>query len=144
MTEQAWSCLVAVYQSVLHDVVGALETDADMDSGVFSALAYVARDGNGALPLSELQRLLHPRYSQPGVSRLVQRMEADGLVTRTTDPDDGRAAIVRLTARGRSRYERANDVYEAAVRSQFARHLRSTEARQLTALLSAVRVRRTV
>ena len=29
--------------------------------------------------LSELHELMHPRYSQPGLSRLVQRMEADGL-----------------------------------------------------------------
>ena len=40
---QAWSALVAVYQSVLHDVVQALETEAGLDSGVFSALAYLAR-----------------------------------------------------------------------------------------------------
>ena len=142
MSEQAWSALVAVYQSVLHDVVGALETDADMDSGVFSALAYVAREGNGALPLAQLQQLLHPRYSQPGVSRLVQRMEADGLVTRATDPDDGRAAIVRLTASGRTRYRRANEVYAAAVRAQFDRHLRAKEARQLKMVLAAVQERR--
>ena len=36
----------------------------------------------GRLRLSELHELMHPRYSQPGLSRLVQRMEADGLVER--------------------------------------------------------------
>ncbi|HEX5096395.1 MAG TPA: MarR family transcriptional regulator [Acidimicrobiia bacterium] len=138
MTEQAWSALVTVYQSVLHDVVGALESDAGMDSGVFSALAYVAREGNDALPLSELQRLLHPRYSQPGVSRLVQRMEADGLVVRRTDPDDKRASIVSLTSAGRTRYRKANEVYEAAVGEHFARHLTASEARSLVRILDSV------
>ena len=37
----AWSALVAVYQAVLHDVVRALEDDAGIDSGAFSALATI-------------------------------------------------------------------------------------------------------
>ena len=48
---------------------------------VFSTLAYLERARPAhRLPMSELQRAMHPRYSQPGFSRLVQRMEADGLV----------------------------------------------------------------
>jgi DNA-binding MarR family transcriptional regulator len=139
MTEQAWSALVAVYQSVLHDVVGALEEDAGVDSGVFSALAYVARaETPGRIPLATLQQQLHPRYSQPGVSRLVQRMEQDGLVVRRTDPGDKRASIVVLTAAGRTRYKKANEVYTAAVREHFARHLTASEARSLVRILESV------
>src|SRR6185436_20197166 len=103
----AWSALVGVYQSVLHDVVRALENDAGLDSGVFSALAYLARaEPAGRMRLSELQELMHPRYSQPGLSRLVQRMEADGLVARRADPDDGRATILVTTRAGRTRFTR--------------------------------------
>ena len=51
--------------------------------------------------LSELHELMHPRYSQPGLSRLVQRMEADGLVERRADPDDGRATVLQMTRAGR-------------------------------------------
>src|SRR5690349_9259619 len=112
---RAWSALVSVYQSVLHDVVRALEGDAGLDSGVFSALAYLARaEPNGRLRLSELHELMHPRYSQPGLSRLVQRMEAEGLVERRVDPDDGRAAVVVLTRSGRARFAKADAVYTAA------------------------------
>ena len=78
---ETWTALVAVYQTVLHDVVDALEREAGLDSGVYSALAYLdLADPSGRLPMSVLTRLMHPRYSQPGLSRLVQRMEADGLV----------------------------------------------------------------
>src|SRR5262245_1579564 len=38
--------------------------------------------------------------SQPGMSRLVARLEARGLVERTDDPDDARACRIRLTAAG--------------------------------------------
>jgi DNA-binding MarR family transcriptional regulator len=143
MSDDAWSALVAVYQSVLHDVVSALEDEAGLDSGVFSALAYLARaETPGKMPLADLQRSLHPRYSQPGVSRLVQRMEQEGLVTRKPDPEDGRAAIVALTPAGRARYRRASDVYGAAVRAHVSRHLSGAEARDLTRLLELVAARR--
>jgi DNA-binding MarR family transcriptional regulator len=135
----AWSSLVAVYQSVLHDVVRALENDAGLDSGVFSALAYLARaEPRGRMRLSELLDLMYPRYSQPGLSRLVQRMEADGLVERRADPDDGRAITLLMTRAGRARFTRANAVYTAAVHEHFGRHLPAAEARSLERALATV------
>jgi DNA-binding MarR family transcriptional regulator len=137
-TEQlhAWSTLVAVYQSVLHDVVRTLEGEAGLDSGVFSALAYLARaEPANRLRLSELHELMHPRYSQPGLSRLVQRMEADGLVERRVDPDDGRAALVVMTRAGRARFTRADAVYTAALREHFGQHFSGAQARALEAAL---------
>jgi DNA-binding MarR family transcriptional regulator len=136
---EAWSALVGVYQSVLHDVVRALEDEAGLDSGVFSALAYLARaDPAGRLRLSEMHDLMHPRYSQPGLSRLVQRMEADGLVGRRPDPADGRAAVLVMTRAGRTRFNRADAVYTAALREHFGRHLSVAQARALEAALAPV------
>jgi len=135
----AWSALVAVYQSVLHDVVRALEHGAGLDSGVFSALAYLARaEPPGRLRLVVLQELMHPRYSQPGLSRLVQRMEADGLVARRADPADGRATVLVMTRAGRARYAKADVVYRAALRDAFGRHMTPGQARALEAALRPV------
>ena len=87
-----------------------------MDSGVFSALAYLERaQPPHRMPMSELQRAMHPRYSQPGFSRLVQRMEADGLVERRADPTDRRATIVVTTRTGRRQFTAANAVYVDAL-----------------------------
>jgi DNA-binding MarR family transcriptional regulator len=136
---EAWSALVGVYQSVLHDVVRALEDEAGLDSGVFSALAYLARaEPAGRLRLSALHDLMHPRYSQPGLSRLVQRMEADGLVERRPDPADGRAALLVMTRAGRTRFQRADVVYTEALREHFGRHLSASQARALEAALAPV------
>jgi DNA-binding MarR family transcriptional regulator len=38
--------------------------------------------------------------TQPGLSRLIARLEARGLVERSDDPGDGRACRIRLTAAG--------------------------------------------
>lgn len=40
--------------------------------------------------------------SQPSMTQLVQRLERDGIVRRTTDPDDGRACLVSITDAGRA------------------------------------------
>ncbi len=40
--------------------------------------------------------------SQPSMTQLVQRLEHRGLVTRTSDPSDGRVALVSLTEQGRA------------------------------------------
>jgi DNA-binding MarR family transcriptional regulator len=136
---RAWSALVDVYQSVLHDVVRALEHDAGIDSGMFSVLAHLARsEPAGRLPLGELQRRLHPRFSQPGLSRLVQRMEQAGLVERRPDPDDGRATTLVVTRAGRARFARANTTYAAALHAHFGAYVTPSERRRLTADLERV------
>jgi DNA-binding MarR family transcriptional regulator len=38
--------------------------------------------------------------SQPGLSRLIARLEERGLIERTADPDDARASIVHLSKAG--------------------------------------------
>ena len=139
----SWSALVTVYQSVLHDVVAALDEQAGIDSGVFSTLAYLERaEPRHRLPMGELQQLMHPRYSQPGFSRLVQRMEADGLVERRPDPDDRRASIVVTTRAGRKQFGAANAVYVDALRTSYGRHLRDDDHVRLASILNRVAARR--
>jgi len=133
---QLWSALVAVYQTVLRDLVAALEQNAGIDSGVYSALAYLERaETPGRLPLRTLQELMQVRYSQPGFSRLVQRMEAEGLVERSRVRDDGRAFTVVLTRSGRARFRRARAVYRAALHEHLGRHVAPADAIRLAATL---------
>jgi DNA-binding MarR family transcriptional regulator len=139
-TQRVWSALVAVYQPVLRDVVAALERDAGIDSGSYSVLAYLDRAG-GRMPLRELQELMRVRYSQPGLSRLVQRLERERLVARVTDADDRRATIVRLTPTGRVRFRRAHDVYTAALEEHLGRHLVSGPVAALTEQLERLGAR---
>ncbi len=139
---RTWSALVTVYQTVLRDVVARLEDETPLDSATFSALAYLERaDPPGRLRLGELHRCMRVRYSQPGVSRLVQRMEADGLVERRADPDDRRATLLVVTRLGRARYRRADAVYAAAVAEHFSRHVSDGEAALLAAALEDLATR---
>jgi DNA-binding MarR family transcriptional regulator len=132
-----WSALVDVYQPVLREVVADLEREVGIDSGVYSALAYLDR-ASGHLRIGELHELMRVRYSQPGLSRLVQRMEADGLVTRSIDPTDRRATVLRTTSAGRTRFRTALAVYEVSLEAHLGSFVSATEARSLTAALTRV------
>ena len=132
---EGWRALVDVYQPVLRDVVGELERDAGIDSGTYSVLAYLDRAG-GSMRLAELQSLMRVRYSQPGLSRLVQRMETDGLVVRVPDAEDRRAATVRLTRAGRTRSTAARAVYDRALERHLGAFVDAADARVLAGALN--------
>jgi DNA-binding MarR family transcriptional regulator len=140
-TQRLWSAIVAVYQPVLRDVVTALERDAGIDSGAYSVLAYLDQAG-GRLRLRELQELMRVRYSQPGLSRLVQRLETDGAIERHVDPGDRRATTVALTRRGRQRYRRAHDIYDAALDAALADATTGSTATSLAESLEGIAARR--
>jgi DNA-binding MarR family transcriptional regulator len=135
--QELWRALVAVYQPVLRDVVVTLERDAGIDSGTYSVLAYLDR-ADAPMRLRALQELMRVRYSQPGLSRLVQRMERDGVVERRVDPDDGRATLVALTRTGRTRFRHAYDVYNAALDQHLGCSVSAAEATDLARALTAV------
>jgi len=44
--------------------------------------------------------------SQPSMTELVGRLEREGLVTRFSDPEDGRVTLVHITASGRAQRSR--------------------------------------
>ncbi|MGZ6963850.1 MAG: MarR family winged helix-turn-helix transcriptional regulator [Acidimicrobiia bacterium] len=140
-TQRLWSALVAVYQPVLRDVVTVLERDAGIDSGTYSVLAYLDQAG-GTLRLRELHDLMRVRYSQPGLSRLVQRMTQDGIVERRPDPEDGRGAVVALTRTGRTRFRQAHEVYTAALEEQLGASLSAAAATALARDLERLAERR--
>jgi len=66
-----------------------------------SALALLVL--GGPRTLGELAAAEHVR--PPTMTRLVHAMEADGLVVRAPNPDDGRSVILRATTRGVAQLE---------------------------------------
>ena len=61
--------------------------------------------------------------SRSGLTRLVDRLERDGLVERVSCPDDARGAYARLTDAGRAKLEEASSTHLAGVRAHFLEHV---------------------
>ena len=76
--------------------------------------------------------------SRGGVTRLVTRIEADGLLRREPCPDDGRGAFAILTRAGSDALRRAEPVYRQALIDRFATHLTADQATGAAGALEAV------
>jgi DNA-binding MarR family transcriptional regulator len=80
-----------------------LDHELGLSPARFSLLATLRY--RGPQTVSRLAQL--EDVSQPTVSKLVNALEAAGLVQRQPDPADGRASLVHLSSRGRALVRRA-------------------------------------
>lgn len=73
----------------------------DLSPAVGTALATIAREGPITLGALARQEQLSP----PAITKITERLLAEGLVERTVDPDDRRVSRVAITPRGRAQLE---------------------------------------
>ena len=94
----------------------------------------------GGVRLHELAD--HVRLSQPGLSRLVERMESAGLVRRDRDPHDGRGTLVALTDKGREVQQETGRRHARSIVSRVGTSLTTQELTDLTRLCTKLRTGR--
>jgi len=95
----------------------ALEERCGINHVTFEVLMILGRSGPDGLPMRSIgqERVL----STGGASRLIDRMEAAGLVIRGADADDRRGCRVHLTAAGEDTAVRAARIHAENVRRFF-------------------------
>jgi DNA-binding MarR family transcriptional regulator len=74
--------------------------------------------------------------SQPSMTELVGRLEREGLVTRLSDPEDGRVTLVHITASGRAQRSRL----QRSVHDRVVELLEALSAEDQATLSLAMRV----
>src|SRR5690348_12842543 len=79
-------------------VIRGVSDNRDMSLTAVAALGSLDRRG----PQRITTMAAAEGVSQPSMTQLVQRLEQRGLVIRTSDPSDGRVALVSLTDEGRA------------------------------------------
>lgn len=89
-------------------------------------------DGEWLRQADVSRRVLIAPYN---LSRLIDRLEQDGLVARRQCPKDGRNNVLVLTDKGRDLRRRIWPVYAAALDRHFGSRLSAAEARELALLL---------
>lgn len=118
--------------NVLEARVEAKLASAGLSLAKLAALRQLAQAGD-SLPLGQLAERLSCVKSN--VTQLVDRLEADGFVSRAGDPSDRRSRLAVLTAAGRKAHERGCAIYQAAERELFGT-LSRDESAQLQGLLA--------
>lgn len=82
--------------------------------------------------LGELGR--HVMLSQPGLSRLVERLVERGLIAKGPDPVDARATLLALTDEGRSVQRRVGRAHALSVAEALSSRLSPTQMSELSVL----------
>lgn len=96
---------------------------------------YLAPDRH--LRMSELAR--SALLSRSGLTRLVDKLEKEGLIRRKACPSDGRVQHAELTDKGVEVLRKIWPVYRAGIAKYFAAHLSEAEARQMGEIFGRIR-----
>jgi DNA-binding MarR family transcriptional regulator len=97
--------------------VGALERRLESEHGLgvseYEVLERLAEGPKTERRMQELAAAVH--LSQSALSRVVGRLEAEGLVTRGLCPEDRRGIYACLTDAGRDRYDAARPTHRSVL-----------------------------
>ena len=77
--------------------------------------------------------------SRSGVTRLVDRLEREGLVRREASPEDRRGAYAVLTEEGTRAYLKARPNHYQGIREHFTRHLDTDDLQAMQTALAKLR-----
>src|SRR6201995_1926944 len=102
--------------NVLEAKVETRLSEVGLSLAKLAALNRLTEAGE-SLPLGQLAERLSCVKSN--VTQLVDRLEADGLVSRTSDPNDRRSRLAVLTAAGRKAYAKGSEIQSQAERELF-------------------------
>ncbi|MFN3285372.1 MAG: MarR family winged helix-turn-helix transcriptional regulator [bacterium] len=130
-----WLRLLSATNLVKNEVQSRLRRTFRTTLARFDLLAQLERHPEG-LAMGPLSKRM--MVTAGNVTRLVDQLEAEGLVTRVPDPRDRRTVRVRLTAEGRRRFAAMAAVHEGWIVELF-RGLSRDEREQLYALLAALK-----
>lgn len=131
---ETWARLLKVAGTLRTAVEGDLKAAGFPAIEWYDTLLALAPEGEaGMRPFALRERVALPQYT---LSRLLDRMERAGLVSRRPCPEDGRGQIVTATDKGLELLDDMWPVYRAAILDRFGGTLSMAEVRSLNGCLA--------
>jgi DNA-binding MarR family transcriptional regulator len=135
---RAWRAFLAAHTAVMRELEAQLVAERDMTLAEYDALVQLAGASGGRLRMSELaERVL---LSRSGLTRLVDRLVAHGLVRREQCGDDARGSFAALTPEGIRRFREAMPVHLRGIRHLFMDVVGSEDAEVVERAMDAVAI----
>jgi DNA-binding MarR family transcriptional regulator len=114
---RAWQELMSRYHRVSCVLDRALQSGHDISGSEFAVLEQLAEAGpEHSLKMHDLGEHVH--VTQSALSRLVARLEADGLVERNMCVEDRRSVYTCLTPAGLALYRAAKPTQREVLRNE--------------------------
>src|SRR3954451_8932925 len=126
---RAWRLYFESALGLVDVLDGELARDAGMPLRWYDVLVHLEETPEGLRMNDLAERIL---YSKSGFTRVVDRMEKEGLVKRVRPENDRRSILVVLTDAGREKMEEARRGHREALDEHFSRHLADTDIKALT------------
>jgi DNA-binding MarR family transcriptional regulator len=110
---EVWHDLMDRYARTMSMLERRLETEHGLGVSEYEVLERLASPDKDERRMQELAEAVH--LSQSALSRVVGRLEADGLVKRGMCAEDRRGIYACLTDAGRARFEAARPTHRAVL-----------------------------
>jgi len=118
-----------------------IAADVERQTGLpghwFETLARLKRSEPASVRMNDMAAQVS--FPPSSFSRLVDRMEADGLVERSPDPTNRRATLLQLTTKGEMRISEAIAIHEPVAKARFSDLLSEDELAVLETITRKIR-----
>lgn len=139
MAAEAWGEVLRVQAALVPRMDRELQAGAGIPLRWYDVLLELSAAPDDRLTMGDLgERVV---LSRTRVSRVVDELEAAGLVRREINAGDRRSAYAVLTEAGRTTFATAAPVYRAAITTLFAAGLTDAELAAVRDTLGKVRAR---
>ena len=125
-----WHELMGRYHRITCNLDRELGARHQLTISEFEVLQQLAQSECESMRMHELGEQVH--LTQSALSRLIARLESDGLLERGMCADDRRSVWAKLTPAGTARYDEAKPTQRAILRDQASACI-ETSARMLEA-----------
>jgi DNA-binding MarR family transcriptional regulator len=127
----AWGGFMLLYGRMMRLIDDDLQSNFQITHPEFEVLLRLTWEPSHRLRIQDLAA--RSILSRSGISRVVERLEKAGFVTREQAPEDKRGFYAVLTPAGLARLKAAEQAHIAFVRAHFLSHFDSAELEQMAA-----------
>lgn len=114
---RAWRGLLRVHAALTQALGAEMEAAHGLSLSAYEVLMFVADAPEQHMRMRDLADSVI--LSRSGLTRLVDRLESDGLICRQACPSDARGAYAKLTPAGAAKLREARETHLAGVRAHF-------------------------
>jgi DNA-binding MarR family transcriptional regulator len=122
---RSWRGLLRTHAMLVKRLDAELEAEHGLALTSYEVLLHLNHSDEGKMRMCDIAESV--LLSRSGLTRLVDRLERDGLVERVSCPSDARGAFARLTEAGQARLEAAAVTHLEGVRRHFLGHFADDE-----------------
>jgi DNA-binding MarR family transcriptional regulator len=134
--EELWRAIMRLVKVIPRHLDSDLIRDAGLTASDYTTIMHLSEAPNRELRMADLATATDLSASR--MTRLVDDLQARGLVTKTASSSDARGNVARLTSRGMAKLKSAWPVHLMSVRTRFFDYLDASTVEIVARALSEV------